>query len=452
MGWFRNVVAKTLEKIQAAKQVGAAVSQAIQFGTWGFAQSTTRAGDEAYAQEGYDANAVVFKCVGLISSNLASAPLTVMIGEDEASEDHPLVQLLKRPNPMQGGSAFFETATAFHRLFGNSFIEAITPGLNTDNTKAPPMELWTWPAQWMTVLKSKTTRMPAGYKFEHNNAKHYWLIDEITGASNMLHWKTFNPCDPYLGLSPLSPAAFEVDQHNQAGIWNYSLLKNAGLPASVLTGEGTITEPQIAQIKEQLQKEHTGAENARKTMVFGGGLKWQQAAISPTDMDWLKGRDAAGRHIASVYNVPDQLVPIPGSQTFANYKEARLALWEDTVLPLLDELVDEFNVWLAPRYGNNVRIVVDRDAISALEPRRQERWTSVSTADWLTINEKREATGYEPYDGEEIESAADLIWIPSGLLPIGLAGGDEPAGPGLPEGEDGENVTDDDDDEEEVEE
>jgi phage portal protein BeeE len=55
------------------------------------------------------------------------------------------------------------------------------------------------------------------------------------------------------------------------------------------------------------------------------------------------------------------LVGVPGDATYANYREARLALWEDTILPFLDHVVDQLNNWLGPRYGQGPRLAQDRD-------------------------------------------------------------------------------------------
>lgn len=88
-----------------------------------------------------------------------------------------------------------------------------------------------------------------------------------------------------------------------------------------------------------------------------------------------------------------------------------MSLWEDTVLPLLDSLLDEVNRRIAPRFGD-FRVVYDSDSISALAPRREAVWNRVQTADFLTPNEKREAVGYDAIDG------GDKLLVPATMLPI----------------------------------
>jgi phage portal protein BeeE len=55
--------------------------------------------------------------------------------------------------------------------------------------------------------------------------------------------------------------------------------------------------------------------------------------------------------------------------------------------------------WLAPAFGDDLRTVVDTDRIDALAADRAALWDRVIKADFLTLNEKREAVGYAPVAG-----------------------------------------------------
>lgn len=68
------------------------------------------------AMEGYQKNVVAYRCISLVSRNAASVPWVVFRGRGGTRErlhDHPLVDLLNRPNPSQGSAGLFETAYAF---------------------------------------------------------------------------------------------------------------------------------------------------------------------------------------------------------------------------------------------------------------------------------------------------------------------------------------------------
>jgi len=220
----------------------------------------------------------------------------------------------------------------------------------------------------------------------------------------------------------LEAAAYDIDIHNQALAWNKALLDNRAQPSGAMvyepkrdTSPDYLPEEQFQRLKQEINDKHTGAANAGRPMLLEGGLKWQQMGLSPQDMDYINSKNTTARDICMAFGVPPQLLGIPGDNTYSNMREARAALWEQTVLPEVYDLRDELNAWLAPQFGDEYRIEVDEDSVLALAPRRAEHWDKVQSADFLTINEKREAVGYAPVTG------GDQVLAPATLLPIAYA-------------------------------
>ena len=46
-----------------------------------------------------------------------------------------------------------------------------------------------------------------------------------------------------------------------------------------------------------------------------------------------------------------------------------------------------------------MRLVADADQLDALASDRAALWSRISAAPFLTLNEKREAVGYSPFEG-----------------------------------------------------
>jgi HK97 family phage portal protein len=134
-------------------------------------------------------------------------------------------------------------------------------------------------------------------------------------------------------------------------------------------------------------------------MLLDGGMKWQPLSLTPAEMDFVRVRDTAAREIALAFGVPPMLLGIPGDNTFANYQEANRVFWRQTVLPLASRVGAALAQWLAPQFGDRLRVVIDTDKIDALAADRAALWDRVSAAAFLTLNEKREAVGYAPIDG-----------------------------------------------------
>ena len=77
------------------------------------------------AREGYQKNAVVHRAVRLVAEAAASLPLTLVAAGSETAE-HPLLALLERPNPREGGQRFLESVYGHLLVSGNAYIEAVS--------------------------------------------------------------------------------------------------------------------------------------------------------------------------------------------------------------------------------------------------------------------------------------------------------------------------------------
>jgi HK97 family phage portal protein len=152
-------------------------------------------------------------------------------------------------------------------------------------------------------------------------------------------------------------------------------------------------------LKRELEGNYQGAVNAGRPLLLEGGLDWKAMSLTPKDMDFLEAKHAAAREIALAFGVPPMLLGIPGDNTYANFQEANRVFFRQTVLPLATRVGHALSQWLAPQYGDSIHVAIDTDRIDALAADRSALWERVSAADFLTLNEKREAIGYAPVEG-----------------------------------------------------
>jgi HK97 family phage portal protein len=342
-------------------------------------------------REGMLANAIVYRCVRLIAEGAASVPFLLYDGAAEL-EDHPLLALLTNPNPEEDGTSFFARWYSFLQCAGNAYIEAATAAgavralymLRPDRVAVVPGPRG-WPQAYDYTVDGKTTR----------------IAREASGFLPVLHTALFHPLDDYYGLSPAEPAATAIEVHNAGAAWTKSLLDNAARPSGALVyhgpdGAGALTDDQFTRLKRELEDAYQGAGNAGRPMVLEGGLDWKAMSYTPADMDFANSRDVAAREIALAFGVPPMLLGIPGDNTYTNYREANLALWRQTILPLVGRTAGALTRWLAPRFGGSLRIAYDADAVDALAVERESVWDRLNAATFLTEDEKRAAAGYGP--------------------------------------------------------
>ncbi len=370
-----------------------------------------------YAKEGYQDNAIVHRCVKLISDSASAVKLKVFDGDIEL-ENHELISLLQRPNPLQSGGEYFASLYSYLLISGNSYL------LRDTENDTPPRELYLLRPDRIKI-KSSSSMIPDYYCYmvDGQIVKEY-PVDQDTGRSQLKQIKLWNPLDDFYGLSPILASAYNIDQHNLAGLHNVALLKNGCTPSGMLKFEpkdetgmsATLTDDQRARLLEDLEMRFQGSSNSGRPMLLEGNFEYTQLGLNPKDMDFLELLNLSAREIALCFGVPAQLIGIPEANTYSNMETAKLGLYEETVIPLLSRVESDLNEFLSPLYNGDIRIEYDLTSIPAMAEKTKQIYLNVSQAvqnGIMTRNEAREKLGLEEIEG------ADELYIPSNLFPIG---------------------------------
>ena len=369
------------------------------------------------AKEGYQKNAIVYRCVNEIAKGASAVPFHIKSGDD-VLEQHPLIDLLDRPNPLQSNSEFFNSLFGYLLLSGNAYV------LKVGGLAGQPKELHLLRPDRIEI-KAGSGYMPERYDYVINGKiLTSYEVDQDTGMGDLKQIKLWNPLDDYHGLSPLAAAAVEVDQHNLASKHNISLLSNGARPSGAIVFKpqddagftANLSDSQRQQLLTDLNQRFSGTSNAGRPMLLEGDFDWKEMGLSPKDMDFLNLKHMSSTDIALCFGVPSQLVGVPDAQTYANVAEARLALYEETIIPYLRKIESDINEWLVPQFNENIKFQYIVDEIPALSERRRRIYENITTAvsqGIMTRNEAREMIGLSPVDG------ADELLVAANLFPLG---------------------------------
>jgi HK97 family phage portal protein len=371
---------------------------------------------EAYAKEGYAENPTVYACIKLVAESMASIPLRVKVN-GELVEDHPLERLLKQPNPDEGGNEFRIAAASWLLMSGNCYTQKLMSG-------KVPTQLMNWQPYNFSITRRLGNPLPLRYTYAKNQQhERNFDVDPISGKSEIMHWRTFNPSKSSgeFGQAPLKAAASCVDSANASRLWNYSTTQNSGSASILVTSEQEITPKQQQQLEQNLVEKWMGPKNANKIKVMGSATKVQTISMTPKDMEWIEGLKLNAKEICSVFGVPMSLLGIE-DPTYSNYSEARMALYLQASIPLLKLYLSELNRFVSPDYGDNVEVSYDEDDIPALEPLRREKRAELLATNVLTINEKRALLSYDRIE----EPDADALFVSPQDIPLGLSMYDDP--------------------------
>lgn len=375
----------------------------------------------AFAKEGYQQNVVAYQAINKIAEAVASVGWEVWKGDTQLSES-PWLDLIAQPNPMQSGSAFMQAMIGYYLISGNAYNEKIM-------ISGVPKEMYTLRPDRMTIVAG-AHGYPKGYVYKVNNQSATFDVDDNL-QSDILHMKAFNPLDDWYGLSPIEAGAYAVDQNSESMKHMQALLQNGATPSGALVfddgNKGTMTDEQFNRLKAQTEEQYQGSKNAGRPMLLEGGLTWQQMGLSPTDVGILSIKDSSARDISLAFGVPPQMLGIQGDSTYSNYKEARLAFWEDTVIPLVERVAEDWTQWLGEDFGG-LTLKPNLDQVPAIVDKRMTLWSMANESADLTINEKRALKGYEETDGgDALFVDASKITLADASIPFSQMGANQDA-------------------------
>ena len=417
MAIYDNI--KNIFKTKEQPKVQRKEAPVVYYNSLGYDSAPKIAYDDL-ATDGYSENAIVYRCINEISNNASRVKINLFRGDQEL-DNHPLLDLLYNPSPTMSQVEWFQALYSYLLISGNNYMLSV----GGDNT--PPTELYNLRPDRMKI-RSGTRAMPVAYDYMlKGQIVESYDVDQSTGASKVKHIKLFNPLDDYYGMSPMQASSVDIDQHNLANKHNVNLLQNGARPSGAVIfnpkdetgGHVQLSDVQRNQLMNDVNQRFSGTGNAGKPMLLEGDFEWKEMGLSPKDMDFIQLKNMSAKDIALVYGVPSQLIGIPDSQTYSNFAEAKLALYNETIIPLLDRIQGDLNEWLVPMFNEQgLELRYDIDSIPAMAEQRKRVFESVSAGvkdGILTRNEARKQLDYEPIEG------ADSLLVSANLMPLNLA-------------------------------
>jgi len=361
---------------------------------------------EKLSKDGYEHNAVIYACVNELASSASEAQLIVEQRTRDGWEerpDHPLKQLLDKPNPEMSGYEFLFQLTMYDGIAGNMFYEK-------ERSKASRVVgLWPmWP-QRVQILsteskpRERVKRTVAGYKWISGGDSVQLPVDDV------IHFKRPHPRKKVWGFPPLVAAAREGDTDNSATDFVNSFFTNAGIPFGMFKVEGFIDQPERERIEGAYMEMHSGKARWHKPLILGSGTEWISMADSFKDMDFPNLREITESRICMVYQVHPIIigayVGLKEQDTRAGSHEARKGFWLETLMPHYRRIQDCLNLYLAPEFGRDIRVRFDFSGVKALQEEASKLWERVNAAvekGWLLVSEARSIAGLDEAEGTDV--------------------------------------------------
>jgi len=398
--------------------------------------------DRSYIDEGYRKNATVYSLINIITKAATTIPFQVYEKQSENDlkrykaltsgtldsstmyqakmlQKHALVEvshtplhkLLERPNPAQSYNSWLTELIAFGKLTGNRYVYGIGP--DSGPNQGTYTELYVLPSQVVEIVSNGLMQPIKEYRIEYNG-------QYSMPAEEVLHIKDFNPYydgtgSHLYGQSPLRAGLRSLTTNNEAVTTGVKYLQNQTARGVLMSEEGDLNEVQAQQLKDKFRQQYQGSNNGGDVIITPKKLSWVNFGLNAADVSLIDQYNASIKDICNIFNVPVQLLNNTEASTYNNMKEAKKALYQNAVIPELIKLRDELNRWLVPMYGDNLYLDFDFTAIPELQEENDKVVQQLSSAWWITPNEKRAVMNYGK---DEDTPAMDDYYIPSNLLPV----------------------------------
>ena len=367
------------------------------------ASPSKKASDYLEALKGW-----VYGCVKARSDDVSQINLRLFRvknrkgGDVEEIVDHDVLSLLHTVNPWQTFDNLIEATQTYLDLAGEAFWLLMK---NKSGNKV--LQIWALRPDWFEVMTDKKLFVK-GYKYRVAGAEPITFEpDEI------IHFKNFNPTNPYRGLSVVGAVALAVDSEQFAERYNRKFFENSAMPSIVLSTEQSLQPEQIKRIKAEWNNTYGGISKAHKTTVMSGGIEAKPFSVSQKDMEFLEGQKYSRDKILAIFKVPKTVLGMTEDVTVSNAEATDLIFAKRTVKPAMRKIVNHLNEFLIPKMGIKEDIFFTFD-----DPTPENREQVLKSYDTLfrlgslTGNEIRDAEGLENIEG------LDKFYVPINMMPV----------------------------------
>ena len=339
---------------------------------------------DTYIDKGYAFNPHCFTVINFIGRNSSQVPFKVYVVKDKKNHSKyiefknkglhddaaafrfksmeevtsgTLAELFKHPNEEQGWTSFMFEKIGYRKTTGNSYVYGSKPiGFDTVTS------MFNVPSPLMSIVKGTWSDPIKGYKLRHS-----FREESEVDKNNIMHQKEWNPssggdADIY-GMSPLEPLLRSLKRSNESYDANLGLLKN-GFPAGVMSNESDIpmTETEVDQAEKAYNKKWSGGTNINKIAQSATKVSFQKIGLSSVDLQLLESNKADLKDFCHVYGIDDIIFDQEHS-AYNNKITAKKSVWEDTLIPELNNERDAFNTFVAAAWSkkDGVEYFIDYD-------------------------------------------------------------------------------------------
>ena len=352
-------------------------------------------------RDSYANNAAVMGVVNYIAENVGEVAryLELQDKNENYIENHWVLDLLRHPND-RFNLRRFATAWAVNKLlFGDAWVYAPSAvGKNLGKVS----EMYVIPS-WRIETDSDGKLQPLKGVVMSGTSKGEISMDNVFESFD------YNLDDgSFFGTSKVVSAAVYLDVIDKGMRRESQSLENGGV-ANLVTPKGDEAGV-LPEHADDLESRFNSKKNVNKTLALRIPVEVHTLGNAPVDLSILDTHKEAVTALCFVFKVPVDLYY--GQAKYENAKEAKKTIYEQNAIPLANEFAEDLITFLMKKDKSlaGYRLTVNTDRIDVLKDKSTDVLNNLNLA-YCTLNERREAIGYERIE----EEYADKPIIPMGV-------------------------------------
>lgn len=342
----------------------------------------------------------------IIGQQVAMTNWGIYDKNNEPTKNKELIALFNKPNPLMTFFTFREYLIWHLLLTGNAYILKDSATLY-DLSKNKYSQLW--------ILNSGNTNPIltangiSGYKQSLSTG-----AELIYPVEKIIHIKLPNPVDSRIGMGKIQANEILYNTEYSTQYFNWNFFAKGGAPGMALEIPGEFADEEQKNALLARLKQYQTVENSNKTIPLTGGMKLTPITLSQQDMMFIDQRKFSREEILGIFGVPPACAGIFEYANYANTKEQKNILKEDTITPYLMRLNEAFTIGIVKDFEPDQSFFFD-NIIKKDDDLYNRLATQAVAGGVMTINEVRKIY----LDIEESENEmADELFLPINLIPI----------------------------------
>jgi len=353
----------------------------------------TQAGTLINSETAFQVNAI-FSAVSLISDTISTLPLDAYVrsnGERIAMRPRP--SWVTKPDVDTTREAFYGAIIVSLLLDGNAFVRVYTQnGQIVNLTVLNPAKV--------TIKRNGLGRV----QFMVEGEKGALTTDEVIFIPDVVRPGQLR------GVSRVD--ALKENFGLAMALENYAarFFGQGATTQGIIEFPGEMTYEQAQQLQQSFDSRHKGWRYAHKTGILYNGAQYKPTAVPNDQAQFLDSRRMAVEDVARAFNIPPNLMGLPGTNSYASVEQNNLAWVTHCIRPIVQKIENALSPLLAlSPNGQNAFLRFNIDGL--LRADINSRMTAYSTglqAGFLTINDVRRLEDLRSID----DPSAETVRVP----------------------------------------